>query len=181
MVDSERERLSSDLIRKAIAQDVFAKWQLESVDLIEEYTKSLGWSILIKNDEKTGQIIINTSPIVDNPIINKHGLLSIIQSMFPIINKNTFLSDLKVEEIKGEHGILFSHTVATLSDLAENFDFYEIESASAMTKILITDENMCHISLTRGREGKTLDYMKTIQKIVEQLVVNDSKKNKRGL
>lgn len=173
MVLDEKTRLSNDMIRRALVQDVFTKWQLESADIIEEVTKSLGWTILIVKDKTTGRIITNALPTVDNPQINKAGILTITQNLYPILNKNTFLADIRNTEIDGRFGIMFSHAVATLTDLAENFDFYEIESTSTLTKIQIMIENVCLIALSRGRDGATLEYMKTIQRILEQHVVSD--------
>lgn len=177
----EKTRISTDLIRKAISQDVFAKWQLESTDIIDEVTLSLGWVVLTKKDEQSGNIVMNARPVVQDPQINKEGILNIVQSLYPIVNKNTFLADIKFDEIKGRNGIMFSHSVSILTDLAENFDFYEIESTAILTKIQVMIENVCFIALTRGREGATLDYMKTVQKFVEQMIVKDQPDKRGGL
>lgn len=175
----EKTILVKDLLRKQEQEEFFTKWQLEGSDILEEFTTSFGWSILVNKEKGTGRIFINASPIVENPIINKEGALALTQNLLALVNKNTFLSNLHMGEIEGRNGIMLCHTISILDDLAENFDHYGIENVSALSKLLRFSENMSFISLTRGREGVTLNYLKTVQKVLEQNIISEN--DKKGL
>lgn len=169
----DKTSLVRDLLRAKHQEDIFSKWQLDGEEIIKKICTSFGWSVLIEEDKKTGNIIINASPIVPNPTMNRDGVLSISRKLYPIITRNTFLADLKVQEIQGKHGIGFYQAVSTLDDIAMNFDFYEFQSIATMTEAQIMIENIVQIALSRGREGTTLNYLKTVQQIKELISVSE--------
>jgi len=152
--------------------EIMSRWQLESIDIIKQMTEALGWYMNIEQKpDKTTTLTV--APLVDNPLLNKEGVISLIQNLFKIVNKNTFLSNLKEKEALA---ILVDHMIAILDDLIINFDYYAIDDLGTLEKIRSTVENMSEIALSRGREGVTLNYLKTIQHLVERIGVREGEK-----
>lgn len=179
MDEKMKLQLLDDLMKQKKETEIFNKWQLETKELLKDLSNSFGWSILVVEDANSGMISISAMQIVQNPIINKEGMLSIYQTLNSIMNKNTFLSSLKDKEINGRDSIMFIQMLGILDDLTENFDFYEIENIAALNKIIYMVENVCQIALSRGRDGVTLDYLKTVQKLIEKYGL-DIEGKKRG-
>lgn len=166
MVESSSISTLRDIYRQQAEIKKFTQWQLESIDIIKEMTQTLGWYFEIGKDKETKKTTIITTKLVDDPSINKEGITSLIQSLFKIVNKNTFLANLKDNEVAY---INFDHMVSVLDDLIINFDYYGIADLGVLEKIRSTVENMSEIAITRGRGGTTLNYLKTVQKLIEKL------------
>jgi len=170
-----------DVMQIKKEMEAFSKWQLEVEDIIQTIMKTLGWQLIIKEDQ-TGKVTIELIPLFEKkygkkPLINEKGIIMVLESLFKIINKNTFLANLSDKEVKT---ILFDHMISIMDDLAMNFDYYGIESIASLGIIRSTIENMCEIALTRGRGGTTLDYLKTIQKFKE-IITGKGLEKKEGM
>jgi hypothetical protein len=161
--------------QRSIEIESTTRWQLESEDIIRNITRALGWDYKLIEDGESIKMV--TFKMAENPTINETGIISIIQSLHKIVNKNTFLSHIKDSETTE---ILVDHMESVLDDLAMNFDTYGMDSIATLDKAFSTVYNMSEIALYRGREGATMDYLKTVIKSIERLVTSqqDEKKGK---
>lgn len=158
-----------DILQTQAEIKKFTQWQLESIDIVKQMTESLGWFFEIKQQPDGSSLFIVTK-LVDNPSLNKEGVISLVQNLFKIVNKNTFLANLDRNEAKM---ILIDHMIAILEDLVINFDYYDIDDLGTLEKVRSTVENMSEIALSRGREGVTLNYLKTVQHLIERIGIGE--------
>lgn len=165
----------------------FTKWQVETIDIIGEMSRSLGWDfdiaeIPLQIKDKDGNIAktikreLRVTKLVENPSINRDGVLDIIQHFFSILNKNTILANLEKAEVQE---LFFNHNMATLTMLTQKFDLYGIKDLSTLDKVQNASEKLSLAVLSRGRGGATMEYLQPILKYIEGMA--GQKKNEGGV
>lgn len=173
------------MLRKEI--ESFTKWQLETLDIINQELRHFGWEFIIeqkavkitdpvsKQELIVNRNILEVVQLVDKPSINKEGVQAVFGHLFSILNKNTILAKLDRNEVAQ---IWEDHNLTILMVIAMDFDFYDIESLGTMEKILNLNMATSSSVLSRGREGATMSYLQPIIKFAEELT---GQKEKKGI
>lgn len=158
--------------------EALVRWQLESKDIIREIALQLGWVVHYEMDDDGNIVNIKYNRITKHPIINEKGMRTIVKIISSNVNKNTFLADIKKNEAID---LLYRIVSSLLDDFILHYEEYDIGSIAKIEEVLYIVENVCEIALSRGREGRTLEHLSTVQRFIERIQEVTEKGKRRFL
>lgn len=145
------------------------KWQLATVDLIEEIKHELrceNYNIKTDTWERTDGV---------EPLVNEIGVNSLIGFVSGLANKNTILSNLSEKDIN----MIMNDLCDRLSEhLFLNWEAYEVKKEN-MDMVHFKIENFCFMSLKRAMDEGERQFLKQTESRRE--IINVGGENKRSL
>lgn len=142
------------------------KWQLATIDLIEEIKHELACEIY---NTETDTWVRSTGV---TPLVNEMGINSLIGFVSGLANKNTILSNLSEKDVN----VIMQNLCDRLAEhLFLNWEDYKIEKMN-IDMVFFKIENFCLMSLKRAQDEGERSFLKQTESRREIINVGDGGK-----
>jgi hypothetical protein len=143
---------------EVVGNDDFAKWQLWSDDILS------GFEDILRNRKWDAQkgMYVN----IGIPIMNEVGIQAIMNEVAPLINRNTFLSNVKEERIM-QLMLWKSNRITEL--LGNNYEKYDLDIDHYFSLISIIQDVLEFTMRRPVDEGERI-YQKTINRLAQTII-----------
>lgn len=147
------------------------RWIIETADIIEEIELVLSNKMVKYDAEKKQYVEVS----LGKPHMNKDGIREIQSVLRSLTTKNTITSDLTEERIYVIIRDLLEKIVILLKD---NYKKFEI-SPDKLPLIVANLGNLVEITLSRAKDGFTVDLLRNIERRTETHVTQPSHEGRR--